>query len=479
MNLIVFILGHLLCGLGAAMLVPAFVDAAVDNADWQAFVWAGAVTAFIGGAMILTSKGVHRPLSRSQGFILTFLAWSIIAAFGALPFLFAELPIGIADAYFEAMSGLTTTGSTVLTGLDNAPPGILLWRSMLQWLGGIGIVVMAIALLPFLRVGGMQLFQMESSDKSDKVMPQIKRITLFMCQVYLAMTVLCALSLWVAGMSGFEAVNHAMTTVSTGGYSTSDDSIGHFKSPTIEWIVTVFMVLGALPFILFLKTVLGDRWALVRDPQVQGLVFVIAISSAAIALWLSRTTGLPFADAIRHTAFNITSVVTTTGFASVDYGTWGPMVTGAFFLLTFVGGCTGSTSGGIKVFRFQILVLALRVYALRLFHPHRAFTPSFGGRPVSFDIMHAVVLFLAVYLVSVGIIGFALAAMGLDFVTAFSGAATALGNVGPGLGATIGPAGNFATLPEGAKWVLTFAMLLGRLELFTVLVLLSPDFWRA
>ncbi len=479
MNLIVFILGHLLCGLGAAMLVPAFVDAAADNPDWQAFVWAGAVTAFLGGSMILASKGEHRPLSRSQGFILTFLAWSIIAAFGALPFLFAELPISIVGAYFEAMSGLTTTGSTVLTGLDNAPPGILLWRSMLQWLGGIGIVVMAIALLPFLRVGGMQLFQMESSDKSDKVMPQIKRITLFMCQVYLLMTMLCALLLWVAGMSGFEAINHAMTTLSTGGYSTSDDSIGHFKNPAIEWIVVVFMILGSLPFILFLKTVLGDRWALVRDPQVQGLVVVIAGSSVAIALWLSRATGVPFADAIRQTAFNITSVVTTTGFASVDYGTWGPMVTGAFFLLTFVGGCTGSTSGGIKVFRFQILVLALRVYALRLFHPHRAFTPSFGGRAVTFDIMHAVVLFLAVYLVSVGIIGFALAAMGLDFVTAFSGAATALGNVGPGLGATIGPAGNFATLPEGAKGLLTFAMLLGRLELFTVLVLLSPDFWRA
>lgn len=479
MNLIVFILGHLLCGLGAAMFVPALVDAAADHADWQAFVWAGSVTVFIGGSMILATRCAHRALSRPQGFVLTALAWTIVAAFGALPFLFAELPISIVGAYFESMSGLTTTGSTVLTGLDNAPPGILLWRAMLHWLGGIGIVVMAIALLPFLRVGGMQLFQMESSDKSDKVMPQIKRVTMSMFHIYLALTALCALLLWVAGMSGFEAICHSMATVSTGGFSTSDESIGHFKSPAIEWIVVVFMILGAFPFILFLKTMLGDRWALVRDPQAQGLIIVIAVSSVVIALWLSRTTGLPFVDAIRHTAFNITAVVTTTGFASVDYGTWGPMATGAFFLLTFIGGCTGSTSGGIKVFRFQILVLALRVYALRLFHPHRTFTPAFGGRAVTFDVMYAVVLFLAVYLVSVGLIGFALAAMGLDFVTAFSGAATALGNVGPGLGATIGPAGNFATLPEGAKGLLTFAMLLGRLELFTVLVLLSPDFWRA
>lgn len=479
MTLIVFILGHLLCALAAAMVFPALADVVAGHADWQAFVWSAAITAFAGGNLILASRGEHRPLNRRQGFVLTTLAWVIVAAFGALPFLFAELPVGFTDAYFESMSGLTTTGSTVLTGLDNAPPGILLWRSMLQWLGGIGIVVIAIALLPFLRVGGMQLFQMESSDRSDKVMPQIKRIAASLFLVYLALTALCALLLWVAGMTGFEAVAHAMTNLATGGFSTSDDSIGHFKSPAIEWIVTVFMFAGGIPFMAYLRVVLGDRWALLRDPQIQGIAVFLIVASVSMALWLSWTTGMAFGDAVRLTAFNITSVVTTTGYASVDYATWGPVAVGAFFLFTFVGGCTGSTAGGIKMFRFQILVLAFRTYAMKLFHPHRTFTPSYGGRTVSFEVQHAVILFIAIYAVSVGVIGFALAAIGLDFVTAFSGAATAVGNVGPGLGPTIGPAGNFSTLPESAKWLLTFGMLLGRLELFTVLVLLSPDFWRA
>lgn len=479
MRQVLYIIGMLLLVLAAAMLLPAAADWVVDHPDWQAFVMSAAVTAFAGGALMLANWTPTIILDRKRSFLLTALSWIMLCAFAALPLTLSEYRLSWADAYFEAMSGLTTTGSTVLTHLDSAPPGVLLWRGILQFLGGVGIVVMAIALLPFLRVGGMQLFKTESSDISEKLLPQIKQIAAGIFIVYVILNLSCAVAFWLAGMTGFEAAVHAMATVATGGFSTSDDSIGHFKSPAIEWIGALFMLLGGLPFILYIRTAMGHRGALVRDPQVRMIVVLVLAASIAVAGWLVQYRDIPAADALRLALFNVISIATTTGFVSADYTTWGAFPIAAFFFLTFVGGCTGSTAGGIKIFRFQVLAIAIRVHGWRLIAPHSIRPAFYGERKLTNELFTSVLLFMGAYVGTVVMAALLLSAFGLDLVTALSGAATAVGNVGPGLGHVIGPAGTFTTLPPPAKWVLSAAMLLGRLELFTVLVLFSRAFWRA
>jgi trk system potassium uptake protein TrkH len=475
---VLFIIGFLLVILAFGMIVPALVDVAVGNPDWRVFVGSAAVTAFIGGSLILANRQDVMALTRKDCFLLTTLSWIAICFFGSIPFMVSDLKLSLTDAFFETMSGLTTTGSTVVTKLDIQPPGILLWRSILQWFGGVGIIVVAIGLLPFMRVGGMQLFKTESSDISDKTLPQLRQVSIGIICTYLVLSAACALAYWIAGMSGFEAVNHAMTTIATGGYSTSDDSIGHFKSPTVEWVGIVFMLSGSFPLLIYLRTALGDRWAIVRDSQIRTLAFVVAGVTVFLGVWLWQTKGIPIADAIRLAAFNVTSVITTTGYASTDYNGWGALAVGVFFVITFIGGCSGSTAGGIKIFRFEILAIAFRTHTWRVLMPHSVTTAFYNNRQLKGEVYYAVMLFVVAYLALTTLGALALAAMGLDLVTALSGMAQAMGNVGPGLGPVIGPAGNYATLPDSAKWVLAFGMLVGRLELFTVLVLLSPAFWR-
>ncbi|MSO84743.1 MAG: TrkH family potassium uptake protein [Rhodospirillales bacterium] len=460
------------------MLLPAAADWAVGHPEWRAFAVSSGVTAFAGGALLFANRSTAFTLDRKRGFLLTSLSWVLLCAFAALPFTLSEYRLPWADAYFEAMSGLTTTGATVLTRLDSATPGVLLWRGLLQFLGGIGIVVMAIALLPFLSVGGMQLFKTESSDISEKSMPQIKQVATGIFIAYVALNLACALAYWAAGMTGFEAAIHAMSTVSTGGFSTSDDSIGHFKSPTIEWIGAPFMFLGGLPFILYLRTAMGHSGALFRDPQARMLALLVMLASLAVAAWLVETRAMPVADALRLAVFHVVSIVTTTGFVAADYMEWGAFPIAAFFFLTFVGGCTGSTAGGIKIFRFEVLAIAIRAHGWRLIAPLSVRPTFYGERKLSNELFASVLLFMGAYVGTVAVTALLLAAFGLDLVTALSGAATAVGNVGPGLGNIIGPAGTFAPLPPEAKWVLSLAMLLGRLELFTVLVLFSRAFWR-
>jgi trk system potassium uptake protein TrkH len=417
-------------------------------------------------------------LDRRQGFLLTTLSWVLLCAFAALPLTLSEYRLPWADAYFEAMSGLTTTGATVLIHLDSAPPGILLWRGLLHFLGGIGIVVIAIALLPFLRVGGMQLFKTESSDISEKFMPQVKQVATGIFIAYMILNVVCALAYWAAGMTGFEAAVHAMGSIATGGFSTSDDSIGSFKNPAIEWISAAFMFLGGLPFILYMRTIMGHRAALFRDPQVRLLAALVMVVSLAIAAWLSYFHAMPFGEALRAAVFNVVSIVTTTGYASADYMTWGTFPIAAFFFLTFIGSCAGSTAGGIKVFRFQVLAIAIRAHGWRLIAPLSVRPAFYGERKLSNELFTSVLLFMGAYVGTVAVATLLLSFFGLDLVTALSGAAACIGNVGPGLGVIIGPAGTYTTLPAEAKWVLSATMLLGRLELFTVLVLFSRAFWR-
>ena len=476
---IFFVIGILLSMLGMAMLVPAIADAATDNPDWAVFLASAFVTLFVGGTLILTTRAKFSNLVVRQAFILTTAAWVALAAFGALPFAFSNLGLSYTDAFFEAMSGITTTGSTVITGLDTAPPGILLWRALLQWLGGIGIIVMAISILPLLQVGGMQLFRMESSDSSDKAFPRVAQISAATAIIYTILTLVCAVAMWGAGMTPFEAAAHSMTTIATGGFSTSDASIGHFDSALMDWIVIIFMILGSLPFVLYFAMIRGNPRALVRDTQVQWFLITVAVSILLVAFWLVSKNDIELLRAIRLSSFNVVSIITGTGYASADYNAWGLLPVTAFFFFMFVGGCAGSTSCGIKIFRYQILFANTRVQFRRMWQPNVVYSPRYNHKPIPESVTDAVMSFFFMFALIFGVLALALSLIGLDFVTAVSGAATAIANVGPALGPTIGPSGTFAPLPDAAKWVLSIGMLLGRLELFTVLVLFSPAFWRA
>jgi len=459
------------------MLLPSLVGLARRSPNGEAFFASAVVTISLAGLMIAANRVPIGVMTRRQIYVLVVLAWVLLPAFAALPFVFSDLELSYTDAYFEAMSGLTTTGSTVLVALDGMAPSILLWRALLQWLGGVGIVVMAMAILPMLRTGGMQLFHAESSDRYDKPFPRATQLVSALILAYVVLSIACGLAYWLAGMTGFDAIAHAMSTVSTGGYSTHDASFGHFRSPLLEWLGTWFMLAGALPFVLYVRAAGGDA-AILRDRQVQVFLATVALSSLALALWLALHKDVPVLEAVRLTFFNVASVITTTGYASIDYNAWGGLAVGAMFYLTFVGGCTGSTAGAIKIFRFRVMAIVLSDHLLQRFYPHGVARRTYDGRPLEDDVVEGVLAFAVVYAASVGAIALALAALDLDWVTSLSGAATAIGNVGPGLGPIIGPAGTFASLPDAAKWLLAFGMLLGRLELFTVMVLLVPKFWR-
>ncbi|MFV0369232.1 MAG: TrkH family potassium uptake protein [Hyphomicrobiaceae bacterium] len=475
-RLIQFVVGLLLCFIALAMIIPLVIDLIDHNDDWRVFLVSSSITFFCGGLLAAAGWSERTGnLTVKDGFIITTSCWVVVTVFCAIPFVGLGVPF--TDAYFEAMSGLTTTGSTVLTKLDLLPRGMLMWRALLNGMGGLGIIAMAVILLPFLRIGGMQLFQMESSDKSEKITPRMTELVAAMAAIYGALIVLCAIIYLLFGMSLFDAVCHALATLATGGFSTHDASFGFFGSAPIEWAATLFMIMGALPFVWMIKVLRGNTEALRNDQQVRGFLLFIGVVSLGLALWLVEFRGEAFWDALRKTAFNVVSIVTTTGFASEDYTAWGPFTVGVFFILTFVGGCAGSTAGGIKIYRLQIAGMLTRTYLLQLIKPHRIVPKAFNGRPVSEQASFSVVAFLTVYLFSIGIFTLLLTGTGLDLLTALSASAQAISNVGPGLGEIVGPAGNFATLPATAKWVLSGAMLLGRLELFTVLVLFRPEFW--
>ena len=471
-------LGALISLLGIGMLVPAIADALMGNIDWQTFVIAAGLTITVGVNLVLANRGTANLLNLRQAFLLTTLAWVVLPAFAALPLAFSELNLSYTDAFFEAMSGLTTTGSTVISGLDTAPPGILLWRAILQWFGGIGIVVMAIAVLPMLQVGGMQLFQMESSDTSEKILPRARQVSMAIGGLYLSFTALCAFLLMLAGLSPFDAITHAMATIATGGFSTSDNSVGSFDSALVDMIIICFMIIGSLPFVLYLQSIRKKTWMIWKDEQARVFLKIVLLLIATVSIWLMSWKDYTLFEALRFGSFNIISIMTGTGFSTMDYGEWGTFSITLFFAIMFVGGCAGSTSCGIKIFRFQVLFKSLNCWISSSLQPNGVFVPHYNGNKVSEDVTSSVMNFLAFFLITFLGLALAMSLTGVDWITAFSGAGTALANVGPGLGSTIGPAGTFGALPDSAKWILTVGMLLGRLELFTVFVLFSRTFWR-
>lgn len=472
-----YVIGVFLCILAASMVLPMLADLYTASADWKVFFLCIVITAFFGGSLVLSNSGQKFDISVRQAFLLTVLSWLILCIFGALPFYMSELNMSFADSFFESMSGITTTGATVITGLDHAPKGILLWRGMLHLLGGLGFIVMGISVLPMLKVGGMRLFRTESSER-EKALPRTAQTANSITTIYLFLVLLCTLCLMFSGMGIFDAVVHAMGALATGGFSNYDQSVGAFKNPLAEIVLIVFMIAGALPFILYIRAFKGSLTPLYKDTQIRTFLTIILVVSLIMTADLVLNGDAGFFDALRRSVFHVTSLITTTGMVSEDYMSWGPLALSLFFFITFIGGCSGSTTGGIKIFRFQVLFSVMNVQIKRLLHPHGVFIPYYNGKPIPRDVPGSVMGFFFVYMLVFALAVVGLSFTGLDFTTAMSGVIACLSNAGPGLGSIVGPAGTYQPISDAATWILSLCMLLGRLELFTLLVLLSPHFWR-
>ena len=472
-----FTLGILQIILGASMIVPIIIQFAYNQLD-SSFIGASIITIIFGTLFFLSNLDHQKKLNLQQAFLLTALSWLSIAIFGSLPFIFSNLQLSITDAFFESMSGITTTGSTIIVDLNNSPKSILFWRAILQWLGGIGIIVMAITLMPLMNVGGMQLFKISSNDKAEKILPKSKEISLRLILVYSFLTFVCAVFYNFFGMNFFDSLTHAMTTIATGGFSNYNESIGYFNSSTIEITSIIFIILGSIPFIAYIKFLNGDRKILISDTQIRSFLKIIFISIILLFFYLTLQNKGFSEISLRSISFNVISILTGTGYVTEQFDNWGSFPLIFFIILMFIGGCAGSTACGIKIFRIQILYLFLINQLKKIIYPRGIFIIKYDNNNVDDKFMASIISFIYLYILIFFLIAALLSLSGLDFVTAVSGAATSISNVGPGLGEIIGPNGNFSQLPAISKWILSVGMILGRLELFAILVLFLPSFWQ-
>ena len=471
-----FTLGILQIILGISMVFPIIIQIIFDELD-SSFIGASLITIIFGTLFFLSNLDHDKKLSLQNAFLLTALSWLSIAVFSSLPFIFSNLNLSITDSFFESMSGITTTGSTIITDLNSSPKAILLWRALLQWLGGIGIIVMAITLMPIMNVGGMQLFKVSSSDASEKILPKTKEITLRLILIYLILTFLCSFFYNICGMKFFDSLTHSMTTIATGGFSNYNESIGYFNNIKIEIIAMIFIILGSIPFISYIKFLSGKKNIFYTDTQIKSFIKIIFYSIVILFFYLTIF-NKSFSDvSLRSISFNVISILTGTGYVTQNFDDWGSFPLIYFLILMFIGGCAGSTTCGIKIFRVQILYLFLKNQLKKIIYPRGIFIIKYDNNNVNEKFMASIIAFIYLYIIIFFIITAMLTLSGLDFTTSISGAATSISNVGPGLGELIGPNGNFSQLPDFSKWVLSFGMILGRLELFAILVLFLPSFW--
>ena len=471
-----FTLGILQIILGISMVFPIIIQIIFDELD-SSFIGASLITIIFGTLFFLSNLDHDKKLSLQNAFLLTALSWLSIAVFSSLPFIFSNLNLSITDSFFESMSGITTTGSTIITDLNSSPKAILLWRALLQWLGGIGIIVMAITLMPIMNVGGMQLFKVSSSDTSEKILPKTKEITLRLILIYLILTFLCSFFYNICGMKFFDSLTHSMTTIATGGFSNYNESIGHFNNIKIEIISMIFIILGSIPFIAYIKFLSGKKNIFYTDTQIKSFIKIIFYSILILFIYLTIF-NKSFSDvSLRSISFNVISILTGTGYVTQNFDNWGSFPLVYFLILMFIGGCAGSTACGIKIFRVQILYLFLKNQLKKIIYPRGIFIIKYDNNNINEKFMSSIISFIYLYIIIFFIITVMLSLSGLDFTTAISGAATSISNVGPGLGELIGPNGNFSQLPNFSKWILSFGMILGRLELFAILVLFIPSFW--
>jgi trk system potassium uptake protein TrkH len=472
-----FTLGVLQIILGISMIIPIVIQIIYGELD-SSFIGAGIITIIFGILFFLANLDHDKKLNLQQAFLLTSLSWLSIAIFGSLPFFFSSLQLSITDSLFESMSGITTTGSTIIINLNDSPKGILLWRALLQWLGGIGIIVMAITLMPIMNVGGMQLFKISSNDASEKILPKSKEIALSLILIYSGLTFICSIFYKIFGMNYFDSITHAMTTIATGGFSNYNESIGYFNSATIEITAIIFIILGSIPFIAYIKFLNGNKRIFISDSQIRTFIKIIIISIIILFFYLAFQNKNFSEINLRSISFNVVSILTGTGYVTQQFDNWGSFSLIFFLILMFIGGCAGSTACGIKIFRVQILYLFLVNQLKKIIYPRGVFVIKYDSNNVDDKFMSSIISFIYLYIIIFFFITALLSLSGLDFVTSISAAATSISNVGPGLGTIIGPNGNFSQLPDFSKWVLSFGMILGRLELFAILVLFLPSFWQ-
>ena len=470
-----FTLGILQIILGIFMLIPVITQFFYSEID-SSFFGASIVTIIFGILFFLSNIDHNKKLNLQQAFLLTTLSWLSIAIFGSLPFIFSDVKFSFTDAFFESMSGITTTGSTIISNLEIMPKGILFWRAILQWLGGIGIIVMAITLMPIMNVGGMQLFKISNTDSSEKILPKSKEIAMRLIYIYTGLTVLCAISYKILGMNIFDSLIHSMTTIATGGFSNYNESIGFFDSFLIEISAMVFIILGSIPFISYIKFLSGNKKIFFSDNQIKSFLKIIFFSIIILSIYLIIIDTPELS--IRSIFFNVISILTGTGYVNAQFDNWGGFPIVLFLVLMFIGGCAGSTTCGIKIFRIQILYSFILNQLKKVIYPKGIFVLKYDQNPVDTKFIASIISFIYLYFIIFFIIAALLSLTGLDLITSLSGAATSISNVGPGLGTIIGPNGNFSSLPDISKWILSLGMILGRLELFAILVLFLPSFWR-
>ncbi len=472
-----FTLGVLQIILGISMGMPIIIQIIFKEFD-SSFISSAIICIIFGVLFFLSNLDHDKKLNLPEAFLLTALSWLTIATFGSLPFIFSNLDLSITDSFFESMSGITTTGSTIITNLNEAPKSILFWRAILQWLGGIGIIIMAITLMPIMNVGGMQLFKTSQNDTAEKILPKSKQITIRLILIYLVFTILCSLFYNIFGMSFFDSITHSMTTLATGGFSNYNESIGHFNSAYIEIVSMIFIILGSIPFIAYIKYLNGNQKIFFSDTQITTFIKIIIFSIIILFIYLSAVNKSFFEVSIRSISFNVISILTGTGYVTKDFDQWGNFPLIFFLILMFIGGCAGSTACGIKIFRVQLLFKFIINELKKIIYPRGIFIIKYDNNNIDEKFMSSVISFICLYIVIFFIITALLSISGLDFTTSISAAATSISNVGPGLGDIIGPNGNFSTLSNVSKWILSFSMILGRLELFAILVLFIPSFWR-
>ncbi len=470
-----FTLGILQIILGVSMFIPIIVQFFYSEID-SSFFGSSIVTIIFGTLFFLTNLDHDKKLNLQQAFLLTALSWISIAIFGSLPFVFSSIELSITDSFFESMSGITTTGSTIISDLKNAPKGLLLWRAILQWLGGIGIIVMAITLMPIMNVGGMQLFKISSNDSSEKILPKSKEIALRLIYIYSGLTGLCAITYWIFGMGKFDSLTHSMTTIATGGFSNYNESIGYFNSLPIEISSMFFIILGSIPFIAYIKFISGNKKIFLNDIQIKTFLKIIIFTVIILSIYLLFSNQENFS--LRSIFFNTISILSGTGYVNAEFDRWGSFPITLFLSLMFIGGCAGSTACGVKIFRIQILYLFILNQLKKIIYPKGVFVIKYDQSAVDEKFIASIISFIYFYIVIFFVLTALLSLTGLDFITAISGAATSISNVGPGLGPIIGPNGDFSSLPDLSKWILTVGMILGRLELFAILVLFLPSFWK-
>ena len=469
--------GTVVCAVGFLLFIPLITELIYQTESWQSYAVPILLYLIVGGSLVIINRNVELKISIKEAFIITVLSWILLAILCAIPFIYTRLQLSVVDAIFESMSGITTTGATILNNLDELPKGILIWRALLQWLGGIGIVVIALVILPFLRIGGMQLFHLEGDDPYDKFLPKISSVVTKIIFVYSGLTVLLIILYFANGMTFFDAIAHSFTTISTGGFSTHNDSFAYFKSNSILNIAIIFMIIGSIPFLLLAQTTLTNN-TLFRDHQVRVLIFILIIAIALIYYFARPYVEGSTLSQLSTISFNTISIISGTGYVSSNFEEWGNYASVLFLFLMFIGGCAGSTTGGLKVFRFQILFKYIHLHLKKMLQPHMVLSAQFNGKKVPESTYESVMTFFFIYIITFASSALLLSFSGLDFLTCISAAASAISNVGPGLGEIIGPEGNYSSLTDYTKLVLILTMFLGRLEMLTIFVIFLPSFWK-